>query len=106
MNSKEVHELKEHPDLKRSQQPPDLFHVSLQSTFFIGMDVIKQKPVVTDRNPNLGNVQLTILNTIFKPFESAQIGILNSFFDAKKILRLLATEPKSRVISSRAFEPS
>ena len=26
---------------------------SAQSMFFIGMDVIRKKPVVTDRNPNL-----------------------------------------------------
>ena len=32
---------------------PDLYIVTIQSMFFIGMDVIRKKPVVTDRNPNL-----------------------------------------------------
>ena len=37
----------------RHRKPPDLFHVSVNSTFYIGMDLMKNKPVITDRNPNL-----------------------------------------------------
>ena len=36
------------------KRPPDLYHVSMSgSTFYIGMDLTKNKPVITDRNPNL-----------------------------------------------------
>ena len=38
----------------KSKKPPDLFQVSMSgSTFYIGMDLTKNKPVITDRNPNL-----------------------------------------------------
>ena len=53
MNPKDAHDLKEHHDIQRDRKPPDLFHVSVESHFFIGMDSIKQKPVITDRNPYL-----------------------------------------------------
>ena len=38
----------------KSKKLPDLFQVSMSgSTFYIGMDLTKNKPVITDRNPNL-----------------------------------------------------
>jgi hypothetical protein len=45
--------LQENPDVAVDRRPPDLYKVTIESTFFIGMDVIRSKPVVTDRNPNL-----------------------------------------------------
>ena len=42
-----------HPDIRKARKAPEIFNITIQSTFFIGMDSSKTRPVVTDRNPNL-----------------------------------------------------
>jgi len=52
-----LHLFRENADVPgENKKHPDLYNVTIQSIFFIGMDVIKQKPVVTDRNPNSENL--------------------------------------------------
>ena len=53
LDARELHDLHSHPDIRKARKAPDIYNISLQSTFFIGMDTTKHKPVVTDRNPNL-----------------------------------------------------
>lgn len=74
LTPKEAHDLKEHHDIQRKRKPPDLFHVSLESSFFIGMDVAKEKAVVTDRNPYLEGL-VDIHRCIYLPsaYEKHQI---------------------------------
>ena len=53
LDARELHDLHSHPDIRKARKAPEIYNISLQSTFFIGMDTTKHKPVVTDRNPNL-----------------------------------------------------
>ena len=56
LGPKDINEILQHHYMPndKSKKPPDLFQVSMSgSTFYIGMDLTKNKPVITDRNPNL-----------------------------------------------------
>ena len=78
----DLHIFKENADItKGAKFYPDLYRITMKSSFFIGVDINKNRPIVTDRIPTMESLkdvhQCLYLPSIYEETQRAQVRNLS-----------------------------
>ena len=89
----DLHIFKENADItKGAKFYPDLYRITMKSSFFIGVDINKNRPIVTDRIPTMESLkdvhQCLYLPSIYEETQRAQVRNLSLMFYVKSILKI------------------